>query len=371
MSDQGGAMVPAGQPGALAPVIPEPLIGLQTRYRELGRLRTGTKGVSKGGKEIPVKLNTWRLTSQGSHGRALLEHVARVYGGTVQEWKVDGREGEHWQITTESDSLRIIVPTGDVFSQYFELWSGGGCKRRCTGGRQLMPADRVCSCPADLTERKAQAAQGKACTPATRLSVVLPDIPDVGVWRMETHSYNAAEEMFGTFNLLRAATAAGNLIPARLTISHRERSWYDEDDKPHKSKFIVPVIEIEATAGHVIDALPHLSNEPRSELAEVEAKSLPSTAPALTTDPGAAQQSLGVEPVGFGDAPPPDVPQGLPSWVLELPGDDGQIIDAINALLVERGSVMPAFESLKDERWERMPGDLREALEETLAGGVE
>ena len=129
-----------------------PLLDLeqQQRYRELGRLRMGEKAMSeRSGKEYPKKLLTWRVTSSS---RPLLEAIAELYGGEVEPWADAPQEGENWQVTTESNRLHIALPPGDVLSQFWELWSGGGCKRRCDGFDQLLVA-RKCSCPKDLNER--------------------------------------------------------------------------------------------------------------------------------------------------------------------------------------------------------------------------
>ena len=51
------------------------LLDLQHRPNELGRIRLGAKAVTKGGKEYPTTLDTWRLTS-GS--LTLLDAAARA-----------------------------------------------------------------------------------------------------------------------------------------------------------------------------------------------------------------------------------------------------------------------------------------------------
>ena len=47
----------------------------------------------------------------------------------------------------------------------------------------------------------------KACLPKTRLSVVLPDLPDVGVWRLDTGSVQAAGHITSKLAIMEAAAS--------------------------------------------------------------------------------------------------------------------------------------------------------------------
>lgn len=212
------------------------LLGLQQRYRELGRLRMGEQRTSKSGKKFPAKLGEWRLTSASYE---LLTVAAQVYGGEVREWADAPTEGKQYELLTGSDRLDVIVPPGLVLSQSWELWSGGGCVRRCNGAVQT--TGEPCACPADLEQRAKDAALLKptACKPTSRLSVMLPRIPDIGVWRVESHGMNAAVELPGTVDLLEKAIGAGVLIPAQLRID--QRTSKKDGETRH---FVVPVLEL-------------------------------------------------------------------------------------------------------------------------------
>jgi len=318
-----------------------PLLDLeqQQRYRELGRLRMGEKAISqKSGKEFPKKLLNWRVTSSS---RPLLEAIADLYGGEVVPWDDAPQEGENWQVTTESNRLHIALPPGDVLSQYWELWSGGGCKRRCDGFDQLLVA-RKCSCPKDLNERAEQASAKPpaACKPVTRLGVLLPDVPDIGVWRLESHGYNAAVELHSTYKILQAVLDRGLVVEAFLRIDPRTAK---KEGKPI-SHFTVPVIEFEQTSG---------------QLAETLMLGAGDEVPALAAAP--------VEPKGFSDAPAPPLhtdeaagattapetgdpgngSQALPPWIMDLPGEEPDIIDAAREIWVEKGGDPEGLQSLK------------------------
>jgi hypothetical protein len=215
-----------------------PLRDLQERARELGRIRVGLT-VERGGKRVPVKLDTFRLTTSS---RNVADHAAKVFGGTVTPW-VDGPQ--RWQLITEQAQLPVIVPPGEPLTQWYELWSGGGCQRRCDG-EQMQPGRGLeagpCQCPADLAERMelAGGARPRACKPTSRLQVMLPQLPDLGVWRYETHGYNGAAELGGTTRVLAAVADRSVAVQALLRIEERTVTRAGQT-----SKFPVVVIEVQ------------------------------------------------------------------------------------------------------------------------------
>jgi hypothetical protein len=226
-----------------------PITDLQVRMREIGRIRTGVQVVSKG-KRRPAKLETFRITASR---RELLEEVAVVYGGTVEPWPEQGA----FQLTTTADQLDVIIPPGQAISQWYELWSGGGCLRRCDGvtadvieeirgrrpndqGPRTENVRRACVCPKDGAERRALAAKGEACKPTTRLSVILPLVPDLGVWRLESHGFYAASELGPSVDLLAAASARGIFVDARLRLEQREQKRPGQPT----NRYAVPVLEL-------------------------------------------------------------------------------------------------------------------------------
>ena len=176
------------------------IIGLQRRLVEVGRIRMGEK--AEGGR--PVRLETWKLTSRD---QVRLKAAANAFGGDVREWK--DHPGQY-ELHTEVDSLPILLMPGQAISQHYELWSGGGCKRRCDGQNEQL-SDGACLCDPEQRE----------CKPHTRLNVLLPDVAGVGAWRLDTTGYYAAVELTGTVELLEVATMRGVLLPARLRIDQR------------------------------------------------------------------------------------------------------------------------------------------------------
>lgn len=221
-----------------------PIITLQRSLRRLGRIRMGDQVATANGKTRPNKLATWRLTSPVED---LLHAAAERYGGEVRPWEGAPGAARQWELYTETDTLDALIPPTDMaFQQFFEMWSGGGCVRRCDGMTEIT-ADAPCMCPTDPDEKQKLAGQGKACKPISRLFVVLPYLPDVGMWHMEARGYYAATELPGTIEILRLASAAGNLIPTRLRIDQRSVKRDGET-----RNFAVPVIELPTLTTHTL-----------------------------------------------------------------------------------------------------------------------
>jgi hypothetical protein len=214
-----------------------PIINLQRQMRELGRIRIGNQVPKKGGGTRPAKLDTFRLTS-GS--RELIEAAAAEFGGTVVPWR-NGDQDE-FEVITVTPSIDIVVPPGQPVSQWNELWSGGGCQRRCDGVTEVLTMG-PCLCPVDVEQKIALAKDGQACKETTRLNVMLPQLPDLGVWRLESHGHYAAVELAGAAEILAMASARGTLIPARLRLEQREKKV---PGKP-TNKYAVPIIEFVET----------------------------------------------------------------------------------------------------------------------------
>lgn len=209
-----------------------PIIDIQKRLVEVGRIRMGQKSA----KGAPQKLETFRVTSRDE---ARVNEIAAVYGGTVQPWAE--RPGEFEVVTTTAE-LPILLLPGQALSQWYETWSAGGCQRRCDGVTDVI-SDGPCLCDAEQGDRK--------CKPTTRLSVMLPEIPGLGVWRLESHGYYAAVELSATAGMLEQATARGQMFPARLRIDQRSQV---KDGKT--TRYAVPVIDIDVRLPEALGAGP-------------------------------------------------------------------------------------------------------------------
>lgn len=254
-----------------------PILDIQQRLRELGRIRLGEKG--EGG--YPTKLDRFRLTSPA---RELVDAAAGAYGGEVSAWD------DQWQVIVTTDALPVKLPPIDpaqVCDQWYELWSGGGCQRRCDGQTEVLSMK---PCPCDPDDRE--------CKPTTRLRVILPDLPGVGVWRLESHGFYAAGEIAGVAQFLIQA-AGGRAVPAVLRIERRERRVPGQQTK----RFIVPVLDsTHAPIGQVLESMGALEAPARPE----PPPALPRATQRVPIPEGAPDVPTGAEAAmgGFDDADP-------------------------------------------------------------------
>lgn len=222
----------------MRPIVP--LANLGRRLPEAGRIRTGVKetGRTKAGKayERPKAIDTFRFTSADE---AAIGQVAAIYGGTPERW-VDAPTPGQWQVITEAAEIHVVLPPDPLGSTpLYEMWTNGGCQRRCDGVTAQVPttgpdgtemADVACLCTA----------KGEmACSPHTRLSVVLPDVRFAGTWRYESaRSWAVAQELPGMVELIQSLQERG-LTRALLALEHRKTTTAGETHR-----FTIPVLRV-------------------------------------------------------------------------------------------------------------------------------
>lgn len=193
---------------------------MKKQAAELGRIRTGySRPNSKpGGRPIPVKSQTFILTS---HSREYVAAAAELYGGRVEQWTPQGQPVAQWRVITEARELRAILPAGDPLDQANEKWTAGGCERRCDGVTEKL-SGRECICLAQYGDNWHERKPEEVCRPTSRVGVFLPDLPDLGVWRLETKSYYAADALAGGLDTVLQATGGRGLLPVRMWIEQRK-----------------------------------------------------------------------------------------------------------------------------------------------------
>lgn len=248
------------------PLVSGLLPGLVQRVPELGRIRMGDKSE----KGFPIRLRTFRLTS---HSKLTLDAAAALYGGEVKPWTDAPNEGM-FELITERDEIDVLVPAMfNVITQSYELWQGGTCERRCDGSVEAI-SGKDCLCAADGLE-----GPDRLCDIVTRLRVMLPRVPGLGVWRLDTQGYIAATSLPATVTLL-ARLMPGQWIPAVLRAEQRSSKVRIPDAAPGKPttethRFVVPVIDIPGTTiGQIVDGTS--SHVP--QIAEGERKTPPTAA---------------------------------------------------------------------------------------------
>lgn len=207
-----------------------PIIGLkdaQKRATEVGRIRLGIKATVNG-KERPQKLSTLRFTSPARH---LIDEIGRLYGGEVKPWQ--SPSGPQWEVITTTDSVPVYVGR-QLIDPWYEMGGNGYINRRCDGETEVK-RNVPCLCKPDNRE----------CKPTTRLKVYLADVPGNGVFRLESHGWNAAEELGGDMADWIATLPDGIRLPGLLKVEpRREKKLVIErgEEKIKTFDYMVPVL---------------------------------------------------------------------------------------------------------------------------------
>jgi hypothetical protein len=206
------------------------LRNIQARAAEHGRLRTGyTQG------NRPMRSATWVVTS---HSEEHVRAAAELWGGTPEQWSPLNSTIQQWRVITKASSIEALITPGDPLNQYNELWTKGGCQRRCDGETELL-SRQACLCAARFGEDWHQQKKGVVCSTTSRLNVMLPDLSGMGLWRAETHSFYAASEWGGMVDMVLAGTDGRGFVPVTLRIEPRQ-VVRDGETK----KFPVVVVEL-------------------------------------------------------------------------------------------------------------------------------
>jgi hypothetical protein len=209
-----------------------PILDLQARTARIGQIRMGTSVAIPGKKgRRPVKLSTLRFTSASERA---ITAVAQQYGGEPKPWTENAPSPGLWEVITEAPEVAVACPPGEqLMTANYELWEDRRRLRLCdsqTDGVSGGP----CVCKPEA----------RACKPYTRLSVMLPDVPGLGVWVLNSTGLNAAVGMMGVAQQLQQYATRGQILPAMLRLEHR----VSVDDRTGETlRFVVPVLELTMT----------------------------------------------------------------------------------------------------------------------------
>ena len=207
-------------------------------------MRLGYTTEAKNGKTRPVASATWIITS---HSQDHVDAAAALWGGTVEHWQPMGNGAQQWRVISQAHTIDAILPPGEPLMQAYELWSKGGCQRRCDGVTEQFTG-APCICMAHFGDQWYEQPKGTVCDTKSRLKVILPDMPGMGAWRVETGSFYAADEMAGMIDVIRGTVGDQALIPIRLRIEPRTRIAGGQT-----KQFVVPVLELRGvTAGELL-----------------------------------------------------------------------------------------------------------------------
>jgi hypothetical protein len=322
------------------------VIGVQRRFMQLGRVRLGEKGP----KGEPKRLSTFRFTSASER---LLQAVAERYGGSVTAW-TDAPDEGYFQVTTEATSLDIILPPtfsredgspSTSYSQYYELWNKGGCVRRCDGVTEALSGG---PCICDPEKRDAGSDPAGTCGIITRLSFIIPDLPGLGVWRLDSGGWNAAVELPGTLQLLADAASEQRFIPAVLSVQNRTRKVGGQT-----RRFVVPVIDLpDVTLEQLLNgSAPTLSLNAPAPSSRTRTELPP--APPLPDDPSFARD-VSADDIPFGE--PPALPGQQPYSHQADPGTLAKEVEALVRSLRAIGKKRGTLDAVNDAIYRNRDG---------------
>lgn len=254
--------------------LPVPIGQAERRLPQAGRIRIGIKDENKRGKDKRRAIDTFRFTSQDE---SLLAPLAEIHGGKVTPWR-DPKSGDRFELISQTRRLDVVLAP-DPLTEWYELWSGQrGLERRCDGltcemlttgaeGPEVRQEDCLCAAKGAL-----------ACRYKLRLSVILPAVESLGVWRLDTGSENARKEVPAMVELIRSLQERG-LTRAVLRLEQRTAPG-----KRYNVPVLDPAVSIDALGAGAsrVGQLPQTTRPPAGvpELAAGE----PLPPPSLTVD---------------------------------------------------------------------------------------
>ena len=204
-----------------------PVADLGRRMVEHGRTRLGVKS----GKAMK-SIDTFRFTSPDKFA---IKQLAEQYGGEAKAWSdPKASPTNQYEVVTKANDIAVWIMPGGLDVSY-EMWSGGGCVRRCDGvecetSQRSFDADYepvIVPCICDSKQKL-------ECRPYTRLNVVIPSIRFGGSWRLESKGWNAAEELPGMADMISQLQDTG-VLRGRLRLEHRQ-------SQGGRRKFVVPTL---------------------------------------------------------------------------------------------------------------------------------
>jgi len=212
-----------------------PLSQLERRAPEAGRIRLGEKTA-----KAMRAIETFRFTSPH---RSALEQLADLYGGSVVAWSdPKARVANQFELKSDTSTIEVFLPANGLDVAY-ELWSGGGCTRRCDGETCEVPGNDSMEMVPCICAKKGVA----ECRPYTRMNVVLPGVDFYGTWRLESKGWNAAKELPGMYDMIAQFAQRGEMVRAYC---HLEKRKSVQNGKT--KNFVTPTLSMSATPDELL-----------------------------------------------------------------------------------------------------------------------
>ncbi|MGE5572985.1 MAG: hypothetical protein ACM3ZU_08215 [Bacteroidota bacterium] len=180
------------------------------RLPRLGKVRLGIKDTSpRTGNEFPRAVDFFVVKPDESTSEAAAEAFHQVYGDKPK-------------------SLDIMFPVEDkeqFFAQFYRRY-GSGSGLLCKGdGATAMEIDRGTGEIREIECNPAECewAEKKHCRPIGTLQFLLYRVPGLGVWQVDTSSYNSIVNINSAIDFIRAITGGRiAMIPLKLVVRPKE-----------------------------------------------------------------------------------------------------------------------------------------------------
>lgn len=212
------------------------------RLPRVGKIRLGEKATSQRGSQYPRAVDYFVVRADDATSPAAAEAFHQIYGDKPRE-------------------LRIMFPANDeetFFPQWYKAYRQGvglWCKgdgetaQRVGDGGQLMEVP----CPCDLLQ------QG-LCKRIGNLLFLLPDVPVIGVWQLDTSSFHSMVNINSAIELIKSMTG-GRIAGIPLTLRLRP-----QEVTPDGKRKTVYVLEL-AMEGWTLPQLLQAAQRPMPALA--------------------------------------------------------------------------------------------------------
>lgn len=195
----------------------------------VGRVRSGAQVQGR-----PVALSDWRITTGDPE---VAEAISSLYGGSPSEWETTTEE--KLEVMTTVSALPVLL-TG--IQSEFVLWGRNNKPiRRCDGTTQKDDKKSACVCPLKVSDHKEEARAGSACSPSVRAMFRMADLPDLGLWRFNSQSWQLAASINEAEDALAEAGGEATGILRLQPVEY-------ETAKGRLVSYTKPVIEITAAA---------------------------------------------------------------------------------------------------------------------------
>lgn len=185
------------------------------RLPRLGKLHLGIKKTSQGGKQYPSAVDYFVCTADDSTPQSAVDAFKKVYGDNPKE-------------------VKIMFPSNDE-EQFFQQWykrygqsKGLLCKGDGEFGSEVQQDAAGVSrmvekkCPCEYLTGDKERGIKPSCRRVANLQFLLPDVQGVGVFQLDTGSYNSIVNINSMVDMVKSMCGKIVGIPLILAVQPQE-----------------------------------------------------------------------------------------------------------------------------------------------------